>query len=326
MLKLVDESKSYYGYSYNNENFNIKSESYYYSNNNQNNYSESSDTHSNASHSPLANNMYDFYDTNNNFNEYDDYDMEEKPKVNRGGRKQVKVGTTKRNARERNRVRYINSCFEVLRDHIPFEFVNENKHRKLSKVETLKYAALYIKQLTEILNEADESNYEAELVQPSSKRHRAANLDTEEQKQNSNNGYSNIINNSSSISINNININIYDNRSVNDLYSPASSNSSSSSYSSSSSFNNFVSSPVNYLNSNKCSSPQQTSSTIMHKSNLMNSNYPISYVEYNQYQGVNLDETNNYYQHPHHHQQQQQHMHHLNNNNSHFHNQYTFNN
>lgn len=88
------------------------------------------------------------------------------PVVNRGGRKQVKVGTNRRNARERNRVRFINNCFDVLRDHIPQELVataattlspqsaanRSNVNQKLSKVETLKLATLYIKQLTEVLN------------------------------------------------------------------------------------------------------------------------------------------------------------------------------
>ena len=83
--------------------------------------------------------------------------------TNRGGRKQVKVGTNKRNARERNRVRFINNCFEILREHIPHELaINSieqnpaNKNQKLSKVETLKLATLYIKQLSELLMLADE--------------------------------------------------------------------------------------------------------------------------------------------------------------------------
>lgn len=81
---------------------------------------------------------------------------------NRGGRKQVKPGTTKRNARERNRVKFINNCFEVLRERIPYElFVDENRpnanQRKLSKVETLKYASLYIRQLTELLQQTENS-------------------------------------------------------------------------------------------------------------------------------------------------------------------------
>jgi hypothetical protein len=80
--------------------------------------------------------------------------------LNRGGRKQVKIGTSKRNARERNRVRFINNCFEVLREHLPQELIanfsqsqiNQQKNQKLSKVETLRLATLYIKNLTDLLN------------------------------------------------------------------------------------------------------------------------------------------------------------------------------
>ena len=66
----------------------------------------------------------------------------------RGGRKQVKMGTTRRNARERNRVRHINACFEVLRQHVP-----QDKHqKKLSKVDTLKSAMNYIENLRQLLD------------------------------------------------------------------------------------------------------------------------------------------------------------------------------
>lgn len=122
----------------------------------------------NNNYYPEQNNNQVYY---TNFNSYpqqeNDYRMEvdaeeikskiEVPK-NRGGRKQVKQGTTKRNARERNRVRFINDCFEVLREHIPYEFVLDDQksaaNRKLSKVETLKYATQYIKQLTELLEQS----------------------------------------------------------------------------------------------------------------------------------------------------------------------------
>jgi hypothetical protein len=98
----------------------------------------------------------------------------ETEKCNRGGRKQIKTGTTKRNARERNRVRYINYCFDVLRQHIPStsEYSSEEKittisensdlNRKLSKVETLKFAAKYIKQLTSILEQQQQQNQDDE--------------------------------------------------------------------------------------------------------------------------------------------------------------------
>ena len=100
--------------------------------------------------------------------------------------KQVKIGTTKRNARERNRVRYINYCFDVLRQHIPLtassllatttpSTINDDQNssctrsdnsgdlnKKLSKVDTLKFATQYIKQLTVLLEQIDDksSNYE----------------------------------------------------------------------------------------------------------------------------------------------------------------------
>ena len=72
---------------------------------------------------------------------------EEQMDRNRGGRKQIKVGTTRRNARERNRVQHINDCFEVLRQHIP----HEKHNKKLSKVDTLKSAMSYIENLYQLL-------------------------------------------------------------------------------------------------------------------------------------------------------------------------------
>jgi achaete-scute complex protein len=72
---------------------------------------------------------------------------EEQIERNRGGRKQVKIGTTRRNARERNRVRHINDCFEILRQHIP----HEKHNKKLSKVDTLKSAMIYIENLRQLL-------------------------------------------------------------------------------------------------------------------------------------------------------------------------------
>jgi achaete-scute complex protein len=81
---------------------------------------------------------------------------EEQCERNRGGRKQVKVGTTRRNARERNRVRHINTCFEILRQHIP----HEKHNKKLSKVDTLKSAMDYIENLRQLLQSTSSSmNY-----------------------------------------------------------------------------------------------------------------------------------------------------------------------
>jgi hypothetical protein len=73
--------------------------------------------------------------------------MEMEEERNRGGRKQIKIGTTRRNARERNRVRHINTCFEILREHIP----HEKHNKKLSKVDTLKSAMIYIENLRQLL-------------------------------------------------------------------------------------------------------------------------------------------------------------------------------
>ncbi len=79
--------------------------------------------------------------------EEEEEEEEQQIERNRGGRKQVKVGTTRRNARERNRVRHINDCFEILRQHIP----HEKHNKKLSKVDTLKSAMIYIENLRQLL-------------------------------------------------------------------------------------------------------------------------------------------------------------------------------
>lgn len=79
---------------------------------------------------------------------------EEQIERNRGGRKQVKIGTTRRNARERNRVRHINNCFEILRQHIP----HEKHNKKLSKVDTLKSAMIYIENLRQLLQSTTSSS------------------------------------------------------------------------------------------------------------------------------------------------------------------------
>lgn len=57
----------------------------------------------------------------------------------------------KRNERERNRVRLVNDGFSCLRQHIPY-FPDK---KKLSKVETLRYAVAYIKHLQDMINEHD---------------------------------------------------------------------------------------------------------------------------------------------------------------------------
>jgi hypothetical protein len=221
----------------------------YYS---SNHYSESSDALSNQS-SPAhsSGNPHEYQACTY----YGDVDMTEEPlndstncapAVNRGGRKQIKVGTTKRNARERNRVRYINNCFEVLREHIPFEIVDEthdDKNRKLSKVETLRYAAIYIQQLSELL-QSTEPGYDRETVIEAN--HTKLTKVKSELITGVKKSYSkkkntpcnitklNLTNNSTSFMYNNINISIYENRVANSsspVYSSTSPCSTSSSVS-----------------------------------------------------------------------------------------------
>ncbi|XP_063530832.1 achaete-scute complex protein T4-like [Cydia strobilella] len=78
------------------------------------------------------------------------------------------LAVARRNARERNRVRQVNDGFAALRRHIPeevaaeFENVNSNRgpNKKLSKVETLRMAVEYIRNLESLLNigHADKEN------------------------------------------------------------------------------------------------------------------------------------------------------------------------
>ncbi len=214
------------------------------------NYSESSDALSNRS-SPVHNgNLHEYQACNY----YGDVGMSEEPlsdsthsvPINRGGRKQVKVGTTKRNTRERNRVRYINNCFEVLREHIPFEIVDEirdDKNRKLSKVETLKYAAMYIQQLSELLQSTDPCYDQEKVVETAKvtttkiKSELISGVKKNYSKKKSNSVNVTRLNldvNSTSVMYNNINISIYENRRVNSsspVYSSTSPCSTSSSVS-----------------------------------------------------------------------------------------------
>lgn len=70
------------------------------------------------------------------------------------------LAVARRNARERNRVRQVNDGFAALRRHIPeevaaaFENTNSNRgpNKKLSKVETLRMAVEYIRNLETLLN------------------------------------------------------------------------------------------------------------------------------------------------------------------------------
>jgi hypothetical protein len=59
---------------------------------------------------------------------------------------------TRRNERERNRVRLVNEGFTCLRQKIPFA----HGKKRLSKVETLRHAVNYIKHLQLVIEEHDE--------------------------------------------------------------------------------------------------------------------------------------------------------------------------
>ncbi len=62
----------------------------------------------------------------------------------------------RRNARERNRVRYLNMTFEVLRQHLPFaDTTPKSKNKKMSKVDTLRGAIDYIRDLQNMLEDSD---------------------------------------------------------------------------------------------------------------------------------------------------------------------------
>ncbi|XP_067951255.1 achaete-scute homolog 1b-like [Watersipora subatra] len=58
---------------------------------------------------------------------------------------------TRRNTRERNRVRAVNQGFVTLANHVPLHL----RSKKMSKVDTLKAAMVYIQELTEALDNTD---------------------------------------------------------------------------------------------------------------------------------------------------------------------------
>lgn len=80
--------------------------------------------------------------------------------VDESTRAPTPLAVARRNARERNRVRQVNDGFAALRRHIPdevaaaFESANSNRgpNKKLSKVETLRMAVEYIRNLESLLN------------------------------------------------------------------------------------------------------------------------------------------------------------------------------
>lgn len=59
------------------------------------------------------------------------------------------TSVARRNERERNRVKMVNNGFAVLRQHVP----NGGKNKKMSKVETLRSAVEYIRQLQKLLGQ-----------------------------------------------------------------------------------------------------------------------------------------------------------------------------
>ena len=62
---------------------------------------------------------------------------------------------SKRNARERHRIKTVNAAFDDLRKHVPS---GRQAGKKISKVETLKSAIEYIKALQEILKEQEQNS------------------------------------------------------------------------------------------------------------------------------------------------------------------------
>ncbi|CAM1327290.1 ASCL1 (predicted) [Pycnogonum litorale] len=88
---------------------------------------------------------------------------------NQGGKKKTysaknhprPASVSRRNARERNRVKMVNNGFATLRDHVP----SGRKNKKLSKVETLRSAVEYIRELKRSLDiEDDEENRKSDII------------------------------------------------------------------------------------------------------------------------------------------------------------------
>jgi hypothetical protein len=75
-------------------------------------------------------------------------DENEPRKIGKGGKVQ---SVARRNERERNRVKHINRTFTILRQHLPAKKAN----KKLSKVDTLRSAVTYIRQLQGMIDDHD---------------------------------------------------------------------------------------------------------------------------------------------------------------------------
>lgn len=74
------------------------------------------------------------------------------------------TSVARRNERERNRVKMVNNGFATLRNHVP----NGQKNKKMSKVETLRSAVEYIKQLQKLLNNTSGSSLSLQDLDTSS--------------------------------------------------------------------------------------------------------------------------------------------------------------
>lgn len=76
------------------------------------------------------------------------------------------VAVARRNARERNRVKQVNNGFAVLRQHIPTTLAQDgdnNRNKKLSKVETLRMAVEYIRKLEDLLTFSTSSTTSSQM-------------------------------------------------------------------------------------------------------------------------------------------------------------------
>lgn len=73
------------------------------------------------------------------------------------------VTVAKRNERERNRVKLINMTFQTLRQHLPLGGTGvKGKSRKLSKVQTLRSAIDYIRQLQDLVHSRQQQHQQIE--------------------------------------------------------------------------------------------------------------------------------------------------------------------
>lgn len=84
-------------------------------------------------------------------------DLEDDPKYSGDRKYPVKrAHRTAANQRERKRMKSINDAFDDLRQYIPLP---QSERTKLSKVETLKYAIMYIGNMTETLQQYEDTKY-----------------------------------------------------------------------------------------------------------------------------------------------------------------------